>query len=191
MEKKFGINLEQAMEILSLNTKFTEKEFKSSYRKLIMSIHPDTLGKINPIVRKILEREVRKINVAKEVIESFVKQEYSNCSTNKNSSYYKPGSTSNNNQNPLAKESGHQDILRKKRVYQEQQRKTKYYQELSRKSRERENHIKRNSKIQEQQQKTREYRAQNQRHKKITIIIIVIIIIIAIYIIRPTTLNPQ
>ena len=82
MGKKFDINLEQAMELLSLETDFTEKEFKTNYRKLIMSIHPDALGDINPIARKILEEEAKRTNIAKGIIESFLATQLVRFSSN-------------------------------------------------------------------------------------------------------------
>jgi cation transport ATPase len=72
--EKFDINLEQAMELLNLKPGFTEAEFKAKYRDLIKNIHPDTLGNINEIARNIIEDEVKRVNIAKGVIESFLKE---------------------------------------------------------------------------------------------------------------------
>ena len=122
---KFDINLEQAMELLSLKTGFTETEFKFNYKKIIMGIHPDTLGNINPLARKVLENEVSRVNIAKAVIESFLKGEYSHYNINKNSSYYNRESSSNNTHEQQKEEREHQQQKRRVREYQQRERVTR------------------------------------------------------------------
>ena len=95
MGTKFDISLEQAMELLNLRVGFTQKEFKSNYKKLMMNIHPDTLGNLNPITRKIIEEEARRVNIAKGIIESFLKGTFSEYNINKNNNHYKKDTEEN------------------------------------------------------------------------------------------------
>jgi len=165
METKFDITLEQAMELLNLKAGFTENEFKSNYKKLIREIHPDTIRNLNPTARKIIEDEAKRVNIAKGIIESFLKKEYSDYSENQNSNYYKRNSTSYNNE----------EQQRKDREYQQQQRKEREYKERERKERE----------YKEQQRKEREYEEQQKKErKKISIVISLIVLILVIIIIR-------
>jgi curved DNA-binding protein CbpA len=131
MGVRFDINLEQAMDLLSLKNGFTEKEFRENYRKLIRNIHPDTLGNINPIARKVLEDEAKRVNMAKGIIESFLKEKQSNKNTAQNSGYSK-----NNYEEQQRKETQNQEKQRKERENQEQQRKERENQEQQRKERE-------------------------------------------------------
>jgi len=116
METKFNMSLEQAKEILSLNTNFTEKEFRTNYKKLIMNIHPDVLGDINPIARKLLEDEAKRVNIAKGVIESYLKGKQSDYNVNRNNRNYR---SENNNTHEQEK---------RQREYEEQQRKQREHQ---------------------------------------------------------------
>lgn len=83
------------MELLNLNIGFTQKEFKSNYKKLMMNIYPDTLGNLNPITRKIIEEEAKKVNIAKSVIESFLKGTFSEYDINTNNNHYKKDTEQN------------------------------------------------------------------------------------------------
>gem|GEM_PF-1883241 len=105
------MSLEQAREILRLNTNFTEKEFRGNYKKLIMNIHPDVLGDINSIARKLLEDESKIVNIAKGVIESYLKGKQSDCNVNRNNRNYR---SENNNTH---------EQQERQREYEEQQRK--------------------------------------------------------------------
>lgn len=116
METKFNMSLDQAKEILSLNTNFTEKEFRTNYKKLIMNIHPDVLGDINPIARKLLEDEAKRVNIAKGVIESYLKGKQSDYNVNRNNRNYR---SENNNTHEQQK---------RQREYEEQQKRQREHQ---------------------------------------------------------------
>lgn len=73
MENKSNMNLQQAMQLLNLKTGFTEEEFKRKYRKLMMSIHPDAID-ANDVTRDFLEEKAKDVNIAKGIIEKFLKE---------------------------------------------------------------------------------------------------------------------
>jgi hypothetical protein len=109
---KFDISLAEAMELLNLKNGFTEEDFRVNYRNLIKNIHPDTLGSLNESSRKIIEDEVKRVNIAKGIIESFLKQKNSDNNTNQNSGYY------NNTEDQQRRE-------REKKQQQEEQKREK------------------------------------------------------------------
>jgi len=134
METKFNMSLDQAKEILSLNTNFTEKEFRTNYKKLIMNIHPDVLGDINPIARKLLEDEAKRVNIAKGVIESYLKGKQSDYNVNRNNRNYR--SENNNTHEQQKRQREYEEQQKRQREYEEQQKRQREYEEQQKRQRE-------------------------------------------------------
>ena len=72
------MTLEKALEILNLDTNFTEEELKKQYHKLALENHPDYNKSADA------EENMKRINEAKEVLEKYLKNKnsYNNNKTN-------------------------------------------------------------------------------------------------------------
>ena len=152
---KFDINLEQAMELLKLKPGFTKEEFKVNYRNLMKNIHPDTLGNINETARKIIEDEVKRVNIAKEVIDSFLKERRSG------NEYY----NSTNEDQQKRRERQEQERQKREKEQQEKHAREKERQEKERIKREQQEH-QRKKQEEERQKSEREEWERHAREKE-------------------------
>ncbi|WP_055669436.1 J domain-containing protein [Desnuesiella massiliensis] len=157
---KFDINLEQAMELLNLKPGFTENEFKINYRNLMKNIHPDTLGDINEAARKIIEDEVKRVNIAKGIIESFLMKQSSDINNEDKQKRERE------QQDRQRREKERQEHQRREREQQEQQRREKERQEQQRREREQQEQQRREKERQEQQRREREQQEQQRRDRE-------------------------